>query len=568
MVWAFPRSACRLRRTFRHSDNRKLIVYKKQFYHPPERWHCQPGSCPIAPIIRREETIMPTVLVKNADWAVIWERTAPERSPDLYGGRQAFLRGCDMAFADGRIVFVGRNYAGEADTVIDASSRMLLPGFVNIHSHPGAEPLMKGLSEERKSRQLHMSSLYEYLFLLGRPMAEIPAAERDSAEAQLYGNADFAAYSAACQVAVAEMLQSGVTTFVDYGGARPNWLDELARTGIRAMVAPAFRSGQWYTPNGHEVLYRWDEARGRRGLETALRLVEEARRHPSGRLSGMMAPAQVDTCTADLMVDAAAAAKERGIPCQTHAAQSVVEVREMFRRHGKTPIAWLRSLGALGPHFIIGHAIFLDHHSWIRMPDHEDLGHIADTGTSVAHCPNQFARGGMVLQHFGKYARRNVNLGLGTDTFPHNFVDEMRWALVVAKIASEDVGSTSLAEVFAAATVGGAKALGRDDLGRLAPGAKADFVLVDLAHPAMQPARDPLKSLVFSALERPITDVFVGGQRVVKDGRVLTIDLEAELAELTQGQIRGMRGIPERDWAKRSAEEAFPMSLGWAGSNR
>jgi cytosine/adenosine deaminase-related metal-dependent hydrolase len=395
-----------------------------------------------------------------------------------------------------------------------------------------------------------MSSLYEYIFLLGGPTP------------------DFAGFAAASRVAIAEMLRSGVTTFVDYSSPRPGWLDDVAATGIRAVLAPSFRSGEWYTPNGHEVLYRWDEARGRRGLDTALGLIDEARRHPSGRLSGMLAPAQVDTCTAELMVAASDAAKEFRVPCQTHAAQSVVEVREMFRRHGRTPIGWLHSLGVLGPHFILGHAMFLDHHDWIRMPDPEDLDLIADSGTSVAHCPNQFARGGMVLQHFGKYVRRGVNMGLGTDTFPHNFVDEMRWALVVAKIASGDVGSTSLAEVFTAATVGGAKALGRSDLGRLAPGARADFVLVDLKHPAMQPARDPMKSLVFTALERPITDVFVAGRQVVRDGRVLTIDLEANLAELTAAQARNMRGIPERDWAKRSPEEAFPMSLGWAGSNR
>jgi cytosine/adenosine deaminase-related metal-dependent hydrolase len=84
----------------------------------------------------------------------------------------------------------------------------------------------------------------------------------------------------------------------------------------------------------------------------------------------------------------------------------------------------------------------------------------------------------------------------------------------------------------------------------------------------MQPARDPLKSLVFSALERPITDVWVAGRQVLRDGQVLTIDVPAQLATLTEGQARNMRGIPERDWAKRSPEEAFPMSLGWAGSNR
>ena len=507
---------------------------------------------------------MPTTVMKNADWAVVWEHAAPEQGPNLHGGRHAFLRGCDLAFEGDRIAFVGKDYAGPADQIVDARGKMLLPGFVNIHSHPNSEPLLKGLSEERKSRQLNMSSLYEYIFLLGRP-AHDPAADPKTAS---FGSADFAAYGAACQVAIAEMLRSGVTCFVDYSANRPNWLDEVARTGIRTVVAPSFRSGEWYTPNGHEVLYRWNEQRGRQGLDTAVALIMQAMKHPSGLLSGMLAPAQVDTCTADLMADAAAVARDLGVPCQTHCAQSVVEVREMFRRHGKTPVGWLHDLGVLGPHFILGHAIFLDHHSWIMGPDHVDLDRIADSGTSVAHCPNQFARGGMVLQHFGKYVKRGVNMGLGTDTFPHNFIDEMRWALVVAKIASADVGSTSLAEVFTAATVGGAKALGRDDIGRLAPGCKADFSLVDLAHPAMQPARDPLKSLVFSALERPITDVYVAGKPVLRDGAVTTIDLAASLAELTAGQARNMKGIPERDWAKRAPEDAFPMSLGWAGSNR
>lgn len=511
---------------------------------------------------------MTTTVVKNADWAVVWETTAPEQGPNLYGGRHAFLKGCDVVFEGDRLSFVGKDFGGTADVTIDGRGKLVLPGFVNIHSHPNSEPMLKGLSEERKSRQLNMSSLYEYIFLLGRP-AHDPTATADAAsDAATFGTADFPAYSASCQVAISEMLRSGTTCFVDYSANRPNWLDEVARTGIRTVVAPSFRSGEWYTPNGHEVLYRWHEARGRQGLDTAIQLIERAAQHPSGLLSGMMAPAQVDTCTADLFVDAAAAAKRLGVPCQTHAAQSVVEIREMFRRHGKTPIAWLRDLGVLSENFIIGHAIFLDHHSWIMGPDHVDLDTIADTGTSVAHCPNQFARGGMVLQHFGKYVKRGVNMGIGTDTFPHNIVDEMRWALVVAKIASADIGSTSLGEVFNAATVGGAKALGRDDIGKLAVGCKADFSLVDLNHWSMQPARDPLKSLVFSALERPITDVYVAGRQVVRDGVVLTIDVPAQLAALTEGQARNMRGIPERDWAKRSPEEAFPMSLGWAGSNR
>jgi cytosine/adenosine deaminase-related metal-dependent hydrolase len=127
-----------------------------------------------------------------------------------------------------------------------------------------------------------------------------------------------------------------------------------------------FRSGRWYTPNGHEVRYAWDEEAGRDGLDRALRLIDRARQHPSGRLDGVLYPAQVDTCTEELLRDSAAAARERRLPLQIHAAQSVVEFQEIMRRHGRTPIEWLRQIGVLGDNAIIGHAIFLDHHSWLH----------------------------------------------------------------------------------------------------------------------------------------------------------------------------------------------------------
>jgi len=99
---------------------------------------------------------------------------------------------------------------------------------------------------------------------------------------------------------------------------------------------------------------------GRTG-STALRLIDRARQHPSERLDGALYPAQVDTCTEELLRDNAAAARERRLPLQIHTAQSVVEFQEIMRRHGKTPIGWLHQIGVLGDNAIMGHAIFLDH---------------------------------------------------------------------------------------------------------------------------------------------------------------------------------------------------------------
>ena len=160
-----------------------------------------------------------------------------------------------------------------------------------------------------------------------------------------------------------------------------------------------------------------------------MRLVDLAEQHPSGRLSGMVYPAQVDTCTAELLRDAHAWAAERRLPFQIHAAQSVTEFHEMQRRHGMSSVQYLDSLGVLGEHAILGHAIFLDHHPWLHWTTREDLALLAERGVSVAHCPTVFARRGIALRTLGQYRRSGVNIGIGTDTYPHHFLEEIRAAL-------------------------------------------------------------------------------------------------------------------------------------------
>jgi 5-methylthioadenosine/S-adenosylhomocysteine deaminase len=474
---------------------------------------------------------MTTTVIRNADWVVGWNKAKQ---------RHAYLRGADVVFAGDRLTFVGRGYQGEAGREIDGRRRMVMPGLVNIHAHPSREPLHKGLMEERGSPQFANTSLYEYLGLL-RPDADTTRA--------------------AALFAVAELLKSGVTTMVDYSAPRPSWFEDMASSGVRAYLAPAYRSARWTMPTRHRVAYEWDEKAGEDAMAQALDIVDRATAHESGRLFGMLAPAQVDTCTEQLLLRSADEAQKRGIPVQTHAAQSVVEFREMTTRHGTTPIGWLHDIGFLRRGAILAHCIYIDAHSWIRWPYEGDLARLAESGTAVAHCPTVFARRGVVLQHFGKYRKLGIEVGLGTDTFPHNFIDEMRWVAVICKVSAGSVEATSLGEIFHAATVGGARALLRDDIGRLEAGCRADLALVDLDHPSMQPMRDPLASLVFSGLERPITDVFVDGRRVVAEGRVTTVDLAAVAEAMNRGQAEALEHVPEFDPQRRPTERVFPMTL-------
>jgi cytosine/adenosine deaminase-related metal-dependent hydrolase len=330
---------------------------------------------------------------------------------------------------------------------------------------------------------------------------------------------------------------------------------------MRGFLAPGYASARWRLANDFDLQFDWDEGRGREGLVAALALIDQACRHPSGRLSGIVSPMQIDTCTPDLLRDSRDAAHDRGLPFTVHVAQSVNEVREMIRRHGKTPVQWAHDIGILGPETILGHALFLDSHSWIRWRTKTDLTLIAETGSSVAHCPTPFARYGQVMENFGDYLRAGVNMGFGTDTTPHNLVEEMRKAAVLARIAARDVAAVTTADLLHAATVGGARALMREDLGRIAVAKKADLVVIDLAVPQMMPARDPLRSFIYHAADRAVRDVFVDGRQVVAEGKVLTLDQAAAGERLVRAQRRMLEAAPRRDYRGRSAEEIVPLSL-------
>ena len=267
---------------------------------------------------------------------------------------------------------------------------------------------------------------------------------------------------------------------------------------------------------------------------------------------------------AGMLKESAQEAKARAVSWQIHAAQSVVEFQEITRRHGMTPIGWLDSLGLLHDRAIIGHGIFLDDHPSTRWHTDSDTRRMAETGTTVAHCPTVFARRGITLKHFGRYKRAGVNMGLGTDTYPHNMLDEMRLAAYLARTQATDPRSVTTTELFEAATVGGARALGRDDIGRLAPGCRADIVMVDVTHPMMRPARDPMRSLIYAAGDRALRHVYVDGVRIVGDGEPLTMDYRQAAAHLHEAQQRTMASAVKLDWAHRTTDKISPPTFRWS----
>lgn len=468
-------------------------------------------------------------VIRDLSWSVLWQ-----------DGAHRYRHNSDVVFEGDTLVHVDGRYEGASDREISGAGLMAIPGFVNVHGHLGTETLGKGFFEELGSHKLHMSRIYEYIYTM-RPDARSTAP--------------------ATQFAVAELMKSGCTTVADMATPYDGWLEALAATGVRAYLAPMFRAGTWFTPNGHSVEYRWDEAFAERGMATAFEICRAAKAHPSGRMGGIVMPAQVETCPPKLLAQAYKEAAAQGLPFQIHASQSVHEFHEIVRRHGKTPFEVLEDTGVLGPTTTVAHGIFIDEHPAINWHEKKDLQRLVRSGSNLVHCPVTFAYRGVAMKTLGHYRDAGVQLAIGTDTFPHDFLNEMRLALMLSKVLSQHVDQLRLSHVFEMATIGGARVLGRDDIGRLAVDAKADIVLVDLSHPGMVPSRDPLRSLIFSAGSSAIRHVFVNGRQTVKDFEVLTVDVGELARDVEAGQQRALVGAASRDWAKRTADEISPLSL-------
>jgi cytosine/adenosine deaminase-related metal-dependent hydrolase len=458
-----------------------------------------------------------------------------------FNGREHRLLRDGVVVVDGeRIVHVGKSFEGQVDETLDARDRVLTPGLITTHAHIGGSPLDRSFIEDRGSPQFWYSGLFEMLPVRG-------------------GAQDDAAGRACVDFSMAELLRGGVTTCMEIGGLGEYVVDRARHYGLRVYMGLAFRSGQWLTRDGRRVVWEWDEEAGRRGLRRAVEFFDKYDGAHGGLVRCYFSPAQVDTCTPELLIEAKRRADEAHRPYTVHTSQSVVEFNEMLQRHGKTPIAWLEELGVLGENTVLGHAIIVGGSSWTNYPA-GDVAIMAEAGCSVAHAVWVFARRGVLMESFALYRAAGVNVALGTDTNPQSVIEAMRWAAVCSKIIERNTEATTAAHAFDAATLGGAQALGRDDLGRIAPGATADLVLWKASSWGMTPLRDPIKNIVYNATAEDVDRVYVGGRLVVEGGRVLAADEAKILADLQAGGERMWPRMHEFDWKGRGADELSPFS--------
>jgi 5-methylthioadenosine/S-adenosylhomocysteine deaminase len=443
-----------------------------------------------------------------------------------------------VVLEDDQIVHVGRDADGPVDETLDLRDRLLTPGFINTHTHLAGSPLDKSLIEDVGKRQFQYSALPDML----------PAREAANDRQMMEACVDYS---------LVELLRTGTTTVMEIGSIGEYVADAAERTGLRTYIADSYRSGRWFSDDGRSVKYEWDEAKGLRGFEHAQALVERLRGRADGRIQGFLAPAQVDTCTPDLLRASKQAADELQVPLALHASQSVFEFDEMMRRHALTPLEWLAEIDFLGERTILGHALLIAGHSWVQFPG-DDLRLLAESGTAVAHCPWVFGRRGVMMESFADYVARGITMTLGTDTSVQSMIEALRWAAVLGKLSKRQTDVSTARDAFDAATLGGARMLHRPDLGRIAPGCKADLLAWDLGSLFMVPLRDPIRNLVYSAQAEDLHDVMVDGRWLMRDRVVLSADERAVAARLQREGERMWPRMHVGDWAGRSVDEMSP----------
>ena len=420
-----------------------------------------------------------------------------------------------IAIAGDRIVAVGPSaeITPPARETIDGRGFLVTPGLINSHVHI-TETLIRGVIPEDLPFEEE----------LGRWV--IPLYKGQTAAEQIL----------AAKLAIAAMLRTGTTTFVEAGTilAFDAVMAAIAETGIRA------RTGRWAEDRA------WDPAADAAALthNAIAALEQDCAAHPDdGRLIAAW-PHLIghNTATDGLWRAAAAIAERHHLGLSAHMSPAVDDSQWYLAHEGARPIVHLDGLGVLSPRLNLVHMVHVDA---------DEVARVARSGASITFCPGTALKCGYGATRIGLYpemAAAGINLLLGTDgADTHDLIRAMGEMAGMFKDARQDRSLFGGDAVLAMATLNAAQAMGMaETIGHLAPGMKADLVLHDINRPEWRPLNDPVRQLIWSADGRSVHSVWVDGQRVVAEGRCTRIDEAALYAEaqVAAADILARSGLP------------------------
>jgi cytosine/adenosine deaminase-related metal-dependent hydrolase len=424
----------------------------------------------------------------------------------LHEGEWRVVR-ADVTVRDGRIAAIGPggelrkqreadsgDRSGPGPQVRDCSGCLVMPGLIQAHVHL-CQTLFRGLADDLP--------LEDWLVRRIWPL------EAAHTEETVYASA---------MLGAAELLLGGTTAILDMETVRHTGaaFRALERIGIRATAGKCLMDAH---PEGAPLaLAESTDA----ALAEAEALAERWHGGAGGRLRVCFAPRFVPSCSGALLRATSDLAERFDAQLHTHAAETIVERETVLRTTGLEEIAYLDSVGIAGPRAVLAHCVWVDPH---------EMDRLARQGTNVAHCPSSNLKLGSGIAKVPELLAAGCRVAIGADAAPcNNRLDvfaEMRLAALVQK---PRLGADALpaAQVLELATLGGAHALGLDaEIGSIAPGKRADLVVLDLREPHLHPLLgDPVSLVVYAACASDVRDVVVDGRPVVLGHELVTAPID------------------------------------------
>ena len=408
-----------------------------------------------------------------------------------------------VLIGDGAVDSVGAGALPEADDRVDLGGAVVTPGLVNTHHH---------LYQTLTRAQAQQADLFTWLKTL------YPIWARLDAESEY----------AAARTGLAELARAGCTTVFDHHYVFPRGQSGLADALIRAAedvgVRLVFGRGSMDLGESEGGLPPDSLVED---LDTILAQTEELARDG---VDVAVAPCSPFSVTKELMRESAALARRLGVPLHTHLAETAEEEAYCQELYGCTPVEYLEELGWLAEDVWCAHCVHLSA---------SEVQRFADTGTGVAHCPTSNLRLGAGLAPIRDLVDAGVRVGLGVDGSASNersdLFFEVKQALLVARGRGGPEAMT-VRDALRLATRGGADVLRRSDIGALDPGRRADIAVWRTDGLELGGAVDLVAGLVFSA-PHPVDRLYVGGEEVVREGRLVRAD-EDEIAREHRVQAR------------------------------
>jgi 5-methylthioadenosine/S-adenosylhomocysteine deaminase len=413
-------------------------------------------------------------------------------------GERRVIEGGDVAVDGGQIVALGQNLDYEARKTLSAQGCVVCPGFINGHSHV-YQSLIEGIGYD-----MHFDP-WNWRFLF--PVVSKVKPEHARAGAAL---------------AALELIQNGVTTISDHWYLHTDMeniyrvTETFDRAGLRAQMVFGLLDQTFAgerTDSEYMTLIQKEDT-----------LVQEARRyhqawHKTRRTTIALGPGSTEDISESLMRKTVALARELDVNVSTHVAGWIEINSYTMRRFGERDLEHFHSLGLTGPRGVMFHAVWLSD---------REIEIMARTGTKVVHCPVANAYLGYGVARISNMLSRGIKVGLGTDgaaSYTYDMLEVARSAAILQKATQLDAEAITAEELLEMLTINGAAVLGIDDqVGSLEVGKQADLIVVDYKQAHLLPTGRWAPKLVYSARGSDVIHTVVGGQVLMEDRRVLSMD--------------------------------------------